>query len=74
MCFFYNCADKTQEFIDENGQPVKDCVLCLSLKNFICQKAQRLMEDFEDVQLTITSEMLADFYKEVFAIGHKCLP
>lgn len=63
----YNDADKTQEFLDDNGQPVQDCVLCLSLKDFICQEKQNLMKPFEDVQLNITSEMLAGFYKQAFA-------
>ncbi|KAJ8132071.1 hypothetical protein O1611_g1553 [Lasiodiplodia mahajangana] len=55
-----------KEFLDANGQPVDNCELLVSLKDFICSRQARMFEDFEDVALKIPSTTLYDVYKSSF--------
>ncbi|KAI0532521.1 hypothetical protein GGR58DRAFT_489901 [Xylaria digitata] len=55
-----------KEFIDKNGQPVDDCELLLSLKDFICEEQAGEIDDFQDVSLKMPSTMLYNFYKSSF--------
>ncbi|KAJ9129894.1 hypothetical protein NKR23_g12422 [Pleurostoma richardsiae] len=59
-------AVKDQVFIDENGQAVKDCIMRLSLKDFLCEQKEHKMGDFEDVPLEISSAELHCLYKDAF--------
>ncbi|KAJ9137665.1 hypothetical protein NKR23_g8958 [Pleurostoma richardsiae] len=59
-------AVKDQVFIDENGQAVKDCIMRLSLKDFLCEQKENKMGDFEDVSLEIPSTKLHCLYKDAF--------
>ncbi|RWA04455.1 hypothetical protein EKO27_g10647 [Xylaria grammica] len=54
------------EFIDGNGQAVDECVLSLSLRDFICSEEATEFGDFEDVPLNITSKTLYEFYVQAF--------
>ncbi|KAJ9133190.1 hypothetical protein NKR23_g10955 [Pleurostoma richardsiae] len=59
-------ATKDQVFIDENGQAVKDCIMRLSLKDFLCEQKEHKMGGFEDVPLEISSAELHCLYKLAF--------
>lgn len=52
-----------QMFINDEGQPVKDCKLCLSLKDFVSKKRAVEIGDFQDVTIQIPSEELHRFYE-----------
>ncbi|GAW18665.1 hypothetical protein ANO14919_081460 [Xylariales sp. No.14919] len=54
------------EFIDGNGQAVDECMLSLSLRDFICSEEATEFGDFEDVALKITSKTLYEFYVQAF--------
>ncbi|KAI0410470.1 hypothetical protein F5X98DRAFT_385566 [Xylaria grammica] len=54
------------EFIDSNGQAVDECMLSLSLRDFICSEEATEFGDFEDVALKITSKTLYEFYVQAF--------
>ncbi|RYC54833.1 hypothetical protein CHU98_g11381, partial [Xylaria longipes] len=55
-----------KQFIDENGKVVDDCMLRLSLKDFLCARMADGFRDFEDVPLEISSTQLYGFYKYAF--------
>ena len=45
---------------------MEDCVLPLSLKDFVCDNWERRIEEFEDVALKIPSTKLYTLYKKAF--------
>lgn len=55
-----------QEFIDENGQPVQDCRLILSIYDFIGRKKAGKCKDFETVTLALSASQLHIFYQVAF--------
>ncbi|KAJ9137722.1 hypothetical protein NKR23_g8949 [Pleurostoma richardsiae] len=57
---------KDQMFIDENGQTVKDCIMRLSLKDFVCEEKEHRLGDFEDVPLEISSTKLHCIFNDAF--------
>lgn len=56
-----------KEFIDTDGLPVNDCVLSLSLRDFVCCEKATELGDFENVPFDISSTTLYEFYKRAFA-------
>lgn len=49
-------------FIDSDGDPVEECELCLSLKDFVSEEAASEIGDFQDVPIKICSKELHRFY------------
>lgn len=63
-------------FIDDDGKPVQDCELPLSLKDFVSEEEEREIKDdlgdFEDVPLKIPSTELHRRY-EIALRAHVCV-